>query len=60
MPGRSVGALDIGILSRLAGLDTPQYYRLFATAINQSFSNVFSAIVQADGTGLAASFNDLP
>jgi hypothetical protein len=54
MPNRSVVALDVGVLLWLAGLDVLDSNSLFLSPYQQFATDVFWAVVEPYGAGLAA------
>ena len=59
MSDRSIEALDVGILGRLAGLDIQQRDLLLICPVDQSLADVFRPVVAPNAIGLASPFNRL-
>ena len=58
MPDGAVGALDIGVLLGLAGLDVLDGNTMLSCPFHQLFTDVFGAIFDPNGAGLAGPFDD--
>jgi hypothetical protein len=58
MPDGSVVTLDVGVLLRLAGLDMLDGNPMFIGPFRQLVTDVFGAIVDPNGAGLTAPFDD--
>ncbi len=58
MPDGAVVALDVGVLLGLAGLDVLDGDPMFLGPYQQLATDVFRAVVDPYGAGLAAPFDD--
>ena len=58
MPDGAVVALDVGVLLGLAGLDVLEGDAAFHSPFHQLFTDVFRAVVDTYGAGLAAPLDD--
>ena len=57
MPDGAVISLDIGVLLWLTGLDVPDGNPMFFRPFHQLFTDVFWAIIDPNGAGLATPFD---